>query len=214
MAKTPTPKDLLDQLARRFDVDDVGQRVQGGKRLDFIGIDKTITRYNEVLGAEWGFTVIDTELQQIEVLKTIKDSEGNVVKDEYGRPKKEKVPQFLATVTGELQALGKRAGGVGADVADDPDKAIKTALAEALKKASHQFGTALYLWNEEERNTVQKVRTAIAAGDEITPLKTQVMQKALDAGVEANAEKIAAHFKVSVADLQNIDILRELAAYG
>ena len=41
--------------------------------------------------------------------------------------------------------------GVGADVSFDLDKAVKTALAEAIKKACHQYGIALELWEEERR---------------------------------------------------------------
>lgn len=186
VVKAPEPIELLKQLSARFDVEDVGQRVQGGKRLDYIGIDKTITRFNEVLGVDWSFTVIDTSLVVLE---------GG---------------QYLATVSGQIDALGKHAGGVGADVAKDPDKAIKTALAECLKKASHSFGVALYLWNEEERNTVEKVRVAIASGDELTPVKTKVLQKAVAAGVPANAKAIAAHFGVSEDDLKDIEKLKAI----
>ncbi|MEM2991059.1 MAG: Rad52/Rad22 family DNA repair protein [Halobacteria archaeon] len=52
--------------------------------------------------------------------------------------------------------MDKVAVGVGADVDSDPDKAVKTALAEAIKKAGHQFGIALYLWDEKERQAVEE----------------------------------------------------------
>lgn len=126
--------ELLAKLSERFPVDDVKQRRQGGVMLDYISIDATIRRLNDVLGADWSFSVSDARLDTL------------------------LTGGYLAMVTGTLKALGKSAAGVGADTASDPDKAIKTALAEALKKAGHQFGIGLYLWDESERAVIAKAR--------------------------------------------------------
>jgi hypothetical protein len=129
--------ELLGKLAERFDIADVKQRRQGGIMLDYISIDATIRRLNDVLGASWSTEVVGTP--NLVVL-----ADGN----------------FLAVVTISLNALDKSSVGVGADRASDPDKAIKTALAEAIKKAGHQFGIGLYLWEEAERQVIAKQRKA------------------------------------------------------
>src|SRR3954469_20932912 len=115
--------ELLSKLSERFPIDDVKQRRQGGRMLDYISIDATIRRLNDVLGTDWSFDIVTS---RVDILPT-----GG----------------YLAFVEGTISALDKRAAGVGADVAPDADKAIKTALAEALKKAGHQFGIGLYLWD-------------------------------------------------------------------
>jgi hypothetical protein len=126
--------ELLDKLSENFPIEDVKQRTQGGMKLDYISIDATIRRLNDVLGADWSFRLTKSDLTQA--------SDG----------------KYLAVVTGRIEALGKVASGVGADTANDPDKALKTALAEALKKAGHQFGIGLYLWDEAERQVIAKQR--------------------------------------------------------
>lgn len=131
--------ELLAKLSEPFAIEDVKQRRQGSVMLDYISIDATIRRLNEVLGAEWSTSDLSTSLIPLEGGK------------------------FLATVALTLHGLGKQAVGTGADIAPDPDKAVKTALAEALKKAGHQFGIGLYLWQEEERAIVAKQRRSVKA---------------------------------------------------
>lgn len=127
--------ELLTKLSEPFPIEDVKQRSQGGRKLDYISIDATIRRLNDVLGTDWSFSIRRSDL-------SVLPSGG-----------------YLAVVEGEIAALDKTAAGVGADVAPDADKAIKTALAEALKKAGHQFGIGLYLWDEAEREIVAKQRS-------------------------------------------------------
>lgn len=174
----------LAALSARFDVVDVKQRAQAGRKLDYISIDSTIRRLNDVLGAEWSTRFVG--------VPTLTDVGG----------------QYLAVVTLELEALSKKAVGVGADKASDPDKALKTALAEALKKAGHQFGVGLYLWDEGERAIVARDRAA-ASGD-IAALKAKVFEKALEGGAKATAAGVAEFFNVSVEDLQNASTLSKL----
>jgi hypothetical protein len=127
--------ELLGKLSANFPVEDVKQRTQGGMKLDYISIDATIKRLNDVLGADWSF-----------------NGYPEVTALEGGK--------YMVVYTGTLCALGKEASGVGGDVANDLDKALKTALAEALKKAGHQFGIGLYLWDEAERQVIAKQRKA------------------------------------------------------
>lgn len=184
-SNSPTTK-LLESLAKPFDaVKEVKQRTQGGRKLDYISIDATIRRFNEVLGSEWSTNLIGAP--RLDALEG-----GN----------------FLAVVALELTALGKSAIGVGADKASDPDKAIKTALAEALKKAGHQFGVGLYLWDEGERQVVARDRAA-ASGD-VGALKAKVFEKALEGGAKPTAEGVAEYFGVDLIDLQNASVLTKL----
>jgi hypothetical protein len=90
----------------------------------------------------------------------------------------------------------------------DPDDAIKTAQAEALKKAGNQFGMALELWTEEGREVVARGR-AVAQGD-LGALKREVFERALAGGAEATPESVAEHFNINVEELQNKDTLLKL----
>lgn len=137
----------LDRLSEPFPIEDVKQRTQGGMKLDYISIDATIRRLNDVLELGWSFEIDTTQLLPMEGGKYLALVQGKII-----------IP---ATEDSPI----KIASGVGSDVAGDPDKAIKTALAEALKKAGHQLGIGLYLWEESEREVVAKQRRAAAAPD-------------------------------------------------
>jgi hypothetical protein len=91
-------------------------------------------------------------------------------------PTKSGKPQYTAVVQGTLTIIFSDIGvvsigvdedsfltsqraqisrdGIGANTNFDPDTAVKSAQAEALKKACHQFGIALYLWSEAERDFI------------------------------------------------------------
>lgn len=176
--------DQVKALSARFDVADVKQRAQAGRKLDYISIDATIRRFNDVLANDWSTTITKSTLEP--------EANGG----------------YLAVVSLELTALGKTAAGVGADRASDPDKALKTALAEALKKAGHQFGVGLYLWDEGERAIVQRDRAA-ASGD-VAALKAKVFEKALEGGAKATAAGVAEFFNIKVEDLQSAEKLSKL----
>lgn len=178
----------LVALSAPFDVGEVKQRRQGGKDLDYISIDVTIRRLNSVLGAEWSTVPLGHKLDLL--------PDG----------------KYLAVYELMLQALDKTAVGIGAAVAGDPDQAIKTALAEALKKAGHQYGIGLYLWDEAEREIVAKQRTVQKAkgGDNLDELKAAVFTKAVDAGATASAQGVAEFFGIPVEGLQNPDTLKSL----
>lgn len=175
-------KDTLAALSARFDVKEVKQRSQGGRKLDYISIDATINRLNEVLGADWSVTENSVQLIALDGGK------------------------YLATVVLTLSALEKTALGVGADVATDADKALKTALAEGLKKAGHQFGIGLYLWSEDEREVVARDRAA-STGD-LSALKAKAFEVALDKGAEPNAQSVADTLGISLEELQDAAKLR------
>jgi len=129
---------------------------------DYVAIDGYINRLNEVLGHAWAW--------QINSWK-IKDAP----------PTKSGKPQYMAVVQGTLTIILSDIGvitvggdddeepylttqkamisrdGIGANVNFDPDTAVKSAQAEALKKACHQYGIALYLWDAAERDFVLRI---------------------------------------------------------
>jgi hypothetical protein len=124
--------------------------------------------------------------------------------------------QYLATVRASLSIRlddGDPRGhvvnrsGVGADVAKDPDKAYKTAQAEALKKAANQFGVALELWTEEGREVVARGR-ALESGD-LSVLKQELFRRALEKGAEPTPESVAETMGLTVEDLQDADKIKE-----
>lgn len=114
---------------------------------DYVAIDGYINRLNEVLGTTWNWAVNSWEFRD-------------------GPPTAKGKPQYIAIVNGTLSVtmddVTTSRDGSGAGFNFDPDTSVKTAQAEALKKACHQFGIALYLWSEDERNFVQKQRDAMS----------------------------------------------------
>jgi hypothetical protein len=183
------PPPLLTQLAAEFTGKDVKTRKSfGGPELTYIGIDATIRRLNEVLGAAWSF-----DLDNVSV------TESGQITTKSGKTS----PAFLAVVSGHITALDKRAGGVGADRDTDPDKAVKTALAEALKKAGHQFGIALYLWTEGGRKSAQR-KMALAGGSQAA-MKQEVFSLAKERldNPKPTAAQVAKAFGVKAGDLSD-----------
>lgn len=186
-------QEKLAALSQKFSPADVKQRSQNGMTLDYISIDATIRRLNEVMGPAWSFEV---DRSSIAATGTVGKKSGK--------------PEYLAHVVGTLTAMGESHGGVGADISEDPDKALKTALAEALKKAGHQLGIGLYLWDEAERDHLHVQRRA-ESGD-VDALKALVTFRAKQEGcAEMTAEGIAAHFDISTEELQDPELLRKLA---
>lgn len=156
------------------------------KGQDYISIADTINRLNEDLGHDWD-------------LRWVQSSVTPLTDRTYGR---KQAPAYLAEAVVEITALGATRCGMGADWGDDPDKVYKTAQAEALKKAGHQFGIGLYLWSEDERANVAEGQAA-ASGD-LQSLKNQVFKLALSQGLSVQTPAgIAAHFKLAETDLQD-----------
>jgi hypothetical protein len=130
---------------------------------DYVAIDGYINRLNDVLGAMWSWSINDWKIMD-------------------APPTKSGKPQYTAVVQGTLLVIlsdigvvsmgddedsfltSQRASvardGIGANTNFDPDTAVKSAQAEALKKACHQFGIALYLWDSAERDYVELQRQA------------------------------------------------------
>lgn len=129
------------------------ETVTKGKRgaLTYIPIDKVIRMLNERFGDSW--SISDTEVTPFP-----------------------NMTGFYAKVN--LVIIGKEGAiqrpGVGADIhrgegGPDPDKMIKTALANAVKKAANMFGMGLELWDKD--NTPES--SMPAEGTQDTPQKAQ-----------------------------------------
>jgi hypothetical protein len=164
---------IPDELTRRFHHSQV-RKNQSNQ--DYVSIDGYINRLNEVLGHKWAWSVNHWEFRD-------------------GPPTAKGKPQYIAVVSGTLMVMlddigvvsvdGDGGGyltsqrglisrdGIGAGFNFDPDTSVKTAQAEALKKACHQFGIALYLWSEDERGYVELQRKAMT--DDLS-LKRLVME--------------------------------------
>lgn len=127
----------LAALAAPFDLWQHEYRKQGRGDdimlyLTYVGIEHVIARFNAVLGGRWSWTVLDIKTSG-------PDDKPRIIV--HGRISFE-------------DNLGKtwHRDGLGAaqwqSQADDLDKIVKSAQAEAFKKASHQFGMAGYLWDK------------------------------------------------------------------
>ena len=185
---------VLEALAADFPKSEVRQRDGGrGVKLDYIDVVQTITRLTDVLGANWDWRVLDAKVELVE-------QDG---------------PKFLAYERGELVVTLEGGvvitrGGAGADVdARDPDKAIKTADAEALKKAGHKFQIALYLWDESKRDEIAEFRKLTKAS--LPQLKKAALVKANASTPDELLEALAIP-GATVEVLQKPEVLLEYLA--
>lgn len=184
----------LEALAADFPKSEVKQRIGGGNvKLDYIDIVSTINRLCSVLGADWDWRVLDAKVEVVE-------NDG---------------PKYLAYERGELvvrleDGTTITRGGSGADVdSRDPDKAIKTADAEALKKAGHKFQIALYLWDEGKRDEIAEFRKLSKAS--LPQLKKAALEKAGASSADELLEVLGSN-DFTVDDLQNPEVLLEYLA--
>lgn len=182
----------LTKLREPFPAEMVKQNQDG---MDYVAIDGYINRWLEVMGPDYSFEIVGP----VELILLPED-----MKTRSGKR------QYLARVTAAISVGETRRCGVGADVSHDPDKAVKTAQAEAFKKASHQFGVALELWDEDHRTQLATDR-ALAAGDEQT-LKAEVTRRAKEGlgKTRVTADEIADYFNVTVADLGDLATLKRI----
>lgn len=210
-----------EKLLARFDVEDHKTNPRG---YTYIAIEKTIRRFIEV----------DPAFE----LHVLREAFGPLPGLTYGRQSK---AAAYALVTVEVTIKGVTRAGTGGDygAADDVDKLVKTAFAEAIKKAGHEFGVGLYLWDEEERALIESAQqqgltgqvalvttapapttapeaavpvAAAPAGVDVQVLKDEVTRIALAAGVQMTAPAIAAHFSVPVEALQSPEVLQQIVS--
>lgn len=210
---TDEGRNTLAKLTEKFPVEFYRKNPKG---YHYIGIERHIARWNQVCGSQWSLEVKDVRFDLANGLT-------------YGRAQK---PAAYATVVVAISAVldgyPVTREGVGGDygAADDVDKLVKTALAEAIKKAGNEFGIGLELWDEEERALIDSaqqqgltgqvvVRAQPLEADELTELKNRVADIAVLAGVERTGPAIAAHFGIEVEQLQDKGALETIVlAHG
>lgn len=159
----------MEALAARFDVEDHKTNPRG---YTYIAIEKTIRRFQEV---DPGFEV-KVAHQEFNPLPGLTYSRRSLAAG-------------YALVTVDVTILGVTRSGTGADygACEDVDKLVKTAYAEAIKKAGHEFGVGLYLWDEEERALIESAQQqgltgqVAPVGAAVTPTPTTVPESAPEA---------------------------------
>lgn len=213
-AATAKAASILEKLTEKFPVEVYRKNPKG---FTYIPIEHMIRRFNDVLGATWDLRIVTTEFA---LTPGVTFGSRN--------PK----PGAYALVGVEIDAYidGRTVtrSGVGGDfgAADDVDKLVKTALAEAIKKCGNEFGIGLELWDEEERALIDAAQAqgmtgqVVALGnasttaqeDELTELKNRVADIAVAAGVDRTGPAIAAHFGIAVEALQDRATLESIVA--
>ena len=179
---------------------------------DYVAIDGYINRLNDVLGHAWAWEINSSEFYPDAAPAT-----------------KNGKPQYVAIVRGTLTVILSDVGvvtiggedddaflttqkamisrdGIGAGVNFDPDTAVKTAQAEALKKACHQYGIALYLWDAAERDFVELQRQAATNDVALKRLAVLFTQRSLelDPGTMPEPDQIQEVLNVEDLDLDSI----------
>jgi hypothetical protein len=175
---------------------------------DYVAIDGYINRLNEVLGHAWAWQINTWEIREAGETRTGK-------------------PQYMAVVQGTLTIILSDIGvvsvgdeddgepylttqkamisrdGIGANINFDPDTAVKSAQAEALKKACHQYGIALYLWDAAERDFVELQRRAASDDVALKQLVVAYTQRTLEMDPGTMPEK---DDMMKVLGIDNLDV--------
>ena len=181
----------------------------------YVSIDDYINRLNNVLGHAWAWQINDWKLYP-----------------DAAPPTKNGKPQYLAVVQGSLSIFLTDIGvissggeddedaflttqkavivrdGIGGDIGYDPDKALKTAQAEALKKACHQYGIALYLWKVDERDFIVLQKSAASNDVALKQLVVAYTQRVLELDPGTVPEKEQMCEVLGIEDL-SIPAIRE-----
>ena len=178
---------------------------------DYVSIDGYINRLNDVLGGMWSWSINDWKLYPDAAPHT---STGK--------------PQYLAVVQGTLTIILSDIGvvsvgidedsflttqraqvsrdGIGSNINFDPDTAVKSAQAEALKKSCHQFGIALYLWQEAEREFIALQKAATTNDIALKSLAVAYTQRVKEMDPATMPDKDAIMETLNVSDLSTTTI--------
>lgn len=135
--QTHLPADVMDKLAAPFELWQHEYRKQGRNDdvtgyLSYVGIEHAIARMNQVFGCRWSWTIIGYQVSG-DPAKPCVVCHGRI--------------SYTDNLGSEFHRDGI-GGAQWASTADDLDKLVKTAMADAFKKATHQFGMAGYLWDK------------------------------------------------------------------
>jgi len=188
------PETELAQLQAQFAAGEHKARSQGNTTLTYVDISATINRVNAVLGAKWSIL----PATKTTILPTASGSFGAMTE-----------VYIEAVIDGTTKYLY----GVGAMTNKDPDMACKTALAEAIKKAWHQAGVALYLWDKETRDQVQLAMEALESPAARRKALKQLAAREL--GIEnPTGEQVNALFELGEGAPSDEDVTRILTENG
>lgn len=186
---------------------------------DYVSIDGYINRLNDVLGHAWAWEINDWKLYP-----------------DAAPPTKNGKPQYLAVVQGSLHVVlddigvvsigtdedsfltSSRAAvsraGIGSNINFDPDTAVKTAQAEALKKACHQYGIALYLWQEAERDFIALQKAAVTSDSALKSLAVAYTQRVNELEPASMPDKDVIMETLNVSDLSTATIRSRFTDMG
>jgi hypothetical protein len=104
--------------------------------------------------------------------------------------------------------------GIGSSINFDPDTSVKTAQAEALKKACHQFGIALYLWQEAERDFIALQKAASTDDIALKSLAVAYTQRVKEMDPSTMPDKDAIMETLNVSDLSTDSIRGRFSDMG
>jgi hypothetical protein len=186
---------------------------------DYVSIDGYINRLNDVLGGMWSWNINDWKLYP-----------------DAAPPTKNGKPQYLSVVQGTLTIMLSDIGvvsigtdedsflttqraqisrdGIGSSINFDPDTSVKTAQAEALKKACHQFGIALYLWQEAERDFIALQKAASTDDIALKSLAVAYTQRVKEMDPSTMPDKDAIMETLNVSDLSTDSIRGRFSDMG
>jgi hypothetical protein len=182
---------------------------------DYVAIEDYITRLNDALGSRWSWTIKESTLAHEGVpptdkgkpqfMATVRGTLSVVLVDiDVVQGEAEGAEDFLTTSTVEVQR-----DGIGASLNFDPDNAVKTAQAEALKKACHQYGVALYLWHAKERDFIALQKRASSDDGDMKRLAVAHAQRFLEIDTMPTADQIAEVLGIKKDELSDMSSLRE-----
>jgi len=142
--------DVLEQLGAPFPKSTESSLKKGGTTLTYIPVSAVIARTNEVLGLDWSYRVISTEVVDGWIIAHVRVFTAHTERDGFGG-----------------QEIKHRRDGQILDMGHD----YKGAVSDALKKALQAFGVGLYLATHDESlsSTFVKEKAAGAAADEQRP---------------------------------------------
>lgn len=173
------PDDWQEQLSAEFPLSSISLRENSGVELCYLDITSILTRLDEVCGPNWS---LNTE-PNFPKVDTIYKGNNSEKENKYSV---HAVTSVVISIFDWIEEGGtwrhvmlSSRSGVGGDnisTADVPkseqiDKILKTAHAEAIKKAAHQFGIGRYLWDDQRTNQIKK---ALKEHTALPPPKTDV----------------------------------------
>lgn len=176
---------LLDKLGAEFPP----EVIKSNQGRPYVPIDKVLARLSDVLAGSWDLQLHPEPLQVVDDLYR-----------ERGAAKRAFLAQVRATITVRDGDQVISRDGVGADISPDADKALKTAQANAVKKAAQQFGVGAQLWDEGYRADLDKKQAqAHADKAEVKAIKQEILRRAaewssdIDLGFETKSEMALAY---------------------